>query len=100
TATLLEIVDQLCIGIIQATGTTLEEMGGKIAALIAGLTTIQITAPGAAAIIIIFLAFLAITAAAIVWFSLLVRKALILILVVLGPIALAGAGWDVTRGWF
>lgn len=100
TATLLEIVDQLCIGIIQATGTTLDEMGGKIAALIAGLTTIQITAPGAAAIIIIFLAFLAITAAAIVWFSLLVRKALILILVVLGPIALAGAGWDVTRGWF
>lgn len=100
TAVLLEIVDQLCIGIIQATGTTLDEIGGKIAALIAGLAAIQITAPGAAAIIIIFLAFLAITAAAIVWFSLLVRKALILILVVLGPIALAGAGWDVTKGWF
>ncbi len=100
TALLLEIVDQLCIGIVQATGTTMEEMGGKIAALIAGLTSLQIAAPGAAAIMVIFLSFLAVTAAAIVWFSLLVRKALILILVVLGPIALAGANWDVTRGWF
>jgi len=100
TVLLLEVVDQLCIGIVQATGTTLEEMGGKIGALVAGLTTLQLAAPGAAAIMVIFLSFLAITAAAIVWFSLLVRKALILILVVLGPIALAGANWDVTRGWF
>lgn len=100
TATLLEIVDRLCIGIIQATGTTLDEMGDKIGALVKGLTAVHIAAPGASAIIIIFLSFLAMTAAAIVWFSLLVRKALILILVVLGPIALAGANWDVTRGWF
>ena len=100
TTILLEIVDQLCTGIIQATGTTLEEMGGKIGALVAGLVTLQLAAPGAAAIIVIFLSFLAISAACIVWFSLLVRKALILILIVLGPIALAGAGWDVTKGWF
>lgn len=100
TTILLEIVDQLCTGIIQATGTTLEEMGGKIGALVAGLLTLQLAAPGAAAIIVIFLSFLAISAACIVWFSLLVRKALILILIVLGPIALAGAGWDVTKGWF
>lgn len=31
----LEITDELCIGIIQATGNTLDEMGGKIAALAA-----------------------------------------------------------------
>lgn len=100
TATLLEVVDQLCIGIIHATGTTLEEMGGKIGVLVAGLTAINLTAPGAGAIITIFLSFLAICAAAIVWFSLLVRKALILVAVVMAPIALAGASWDATKGWF
>lgn len=100
TATLLEVVDQLCIGIIHATGTTLEEMGGKIGVLVAGLTAINLTAPGAGAIITIFLSFLAICAAAIVWFSLLIRKALILVAVVMAPIALSGSSWDVTKGWF
>lgn len=100
TTTLLEIVDQLTIGIIQATGTTLEEMGAKIGLLVAGLTAINLSAPGAGAIITIFLSFLALTAAAIVWFSLLIRKALILVGVVLAPIALSGASWDATRGWF
>lgn len=100
TATLLEVVDQLCIGIIQATGSTLEEMGGKIGVLVAGLTAINLTAPGAGAIITIFLSFLAICAAAIVWFSLLIRKALILVAVVMAPIALSGASWDATKGWF
>ncbi|WP_449276695.1 conjugal transfer protein TrbL [Leucobacter sp. GX24907] len=100
TATLLEVVDQLSIGIIQATGTTLEEMGEKIGVLVAGLTAINLTAPGAGAIITIFLSFLAICAAAIVWFSLLIRKALILVAVVMAPIALSGASWDATKGWF
>lgn len=100
TATLLEIVDQLSIGVIQATGTTLEEMGGKIGVLVAGLTAINLTAPGAGAIITIFLSFVAICAAAIVWFSLLIRKALILVAVVMAPIALSGASWDATKGWF
>ena len=100
TATLLEVVDQLSVGIIQATGTTLEEMGGKIGLLVAGLTAINLTAPGAGAIITIFLSFLAICAAAIVWFSLLIRKALILVAVVMAPIALSGASWDATKGWF
>lgn len=100
TAILLEIVDQLCIGIVQATGTSMEEMGTKIGLLVGGLLTLNLAAPGATAIVVIFLGFLAMAAAAIVWFSLLIRKCLILILVVLGPIALAGASWDVTRGWF
>lgn len=100
TTTLLEVVDQLTIGVIQATGTTLEEMGAKIGLLVAGLTAINLTAPGAGAIITIFLSFLALTAAAIVWFSLLIRKALILVGVVLAPIALSGGSWDATRGWF
>lgn len=100
TTTLLEIVDQLTIGVIQATGTTLEEMGAKIGLLVAGLTAINLSAPGAGAIITIFLSFLALTAAAIVWFSLLIRQALILVGVVLAPIALSGGSWDATRGWF
>jgi type IV secretion system protein TrbL len=100
TAVLLEIVDQLCIGIVQATGTTMEEMGGRIAALAAGLVAVNVAAPGAGAIITIFLAGLAISAAAIVWFSLLIRKALLLVAVVMAPIALSGQGWDASRGWF
>jgi hypothetical protein len=48
----------------------------------------------------IFLAGLAIAATAIVWFSLLIRKALLLVAIVFAPIALAGFSWDATRGWF
>ncbi len=96
----LTIVDELCVGIIQATGTTLSEMGGKIAALAAGIGAISLSAPGAGVIIIIFLGCLAITGAAIVWFSLLIRKALLLVAVVLAPIALSGQSWDHARGWF
>ncbi len=99
TATALEIVDQLCIGVVQAAGETTATMGDKIALLTAGLTTINIAAPGVGAIVTIFLAGLMICAVAIVWFSLLIRKALLLVAIVLAPIALAGAAWDVTRGW-
>ena len=99
TATALEIVDQLSIGIVQAAAETTETMGDKIALLTAGLTAINIAAPGVGAIITIFLAGLMICAVAIVWFSLLIRKALLLVAIVLAPIAFAGAAWDVTRGW-
>ncbi|MCA0435129.1 MAG: conjugal transfer protein TrbL [Actinobacteria bacterium] len=99
TALLLEVVDQLCIGIVQAAGETTESMGDKIALLAAGLVGINIAAPGVGAIITIFLAGLAITAAAIVWLSLLVRKALLLVAVVFAPLAFSGASWDASRGW-
>ncbi|ALN13904.1 conjugal transfer protein TrbL [Acidipropionibacterium acidipropionici] len=99
TALLLEIVDQLCVGIIQAAGETTESMGDKIALLAAGLTGISNAAPGVGAIITIFLAGLAISAAAIVWLSLLVRKALLLVAIVLAPLAFSGASWDAARGW-
>jgi len=99
TATALEIVDQLCIGVVQAAGETTATMGDKIALLTGGLTTINIAAPGVGAIVTIFLAGLMICAVAIVWFSLLIRKALLLVAIVLAPIAFAGAAWDVTRGW-
>jgi type IV secretion system protein TrbL len=75
-------------------------MGERIALLPAGLTAIAITAPGVGAIMTIFLSALAISAAAIVWFSLLIRKALLLVAIVFGPIALAGATWDAAKGWF
>lgn len=100
TGLLLQVTDQLSVGIVQATGTTMAAMGGRIALLAAGLTTINIAAPGVGAIVTIFLASLAISAAATVWFSLLIRKALLLVAVVFGPVALAGATWQTTRGWF
>jgi len=100
TALLLEIVDQLTIGVVQASGNTMEGMGDRIALLAAGLTTINVGAPGVGAIVTIFLSALAISGAAIVWFSLLIRKALLLVAIVFGPIALAGATWDAAKGWF
>ncbi|GAA1817671.1 conjugal transfer protein TrbL [Agromyces neolithicus] len=100
TGLLLEITDQLAIGIVQASGNTMEGMGDRIALLAAGLTTINIGAPGVGAIVTIFLSALAISAAAIVWFSLLIRKALLLVAIVFGPVALAGATWDAAKGWF
>ena len=99
TALLLEIVDQLSLGIIQAAGETTESMGDKITVLAAALVTINIASPGVGAIITIFFASLAITAAAIVWLSLLVRKALLLVAIVLAPLAFSGASWDASRGW-
>ncbi|MGN6131172.1 MAG: type IV secretion system protein [Nocardioidaceae bacterium] len=98
-ATALEVTDQLCIGIVRAAGTTMNQMGGRIALLGGGLTTLNVAAPGAGAIVTIFVAGLAIGAALLVWISLLVRKALLLIGIVFAPIALAGASWDHTRSW-
>ncbi|MDN6555176.1 MAG: type IV secretion system protein [Corynebacterium variabile] len=100
TALLLEVTDQLAVGIVQATGNTMEGIGTQIGLLAAGLATVNIAAPGVGAILTIFLAGLAISAAAIVWFSLLIRKALLLVAIVFGPVALAGATWDATKGWF
>ncbi len=100
TGLLLEITDQLAIGIVQATGNTMESIGDRITLLAAGFAGINIAAPGVGAIVTIFLAGLAISAAAIVWFSLLIRKALLLVAIVFAPIALAGFSWDATKGWF
>src|SRR6478609_5654742 len=97
--TALEITDQLCIGIVNAAGTNMNEMGDKVAVLVAGLGAINLSAPGAGAILTIFLASLAIVGAMVVWISLLIRKALLLIAIVFAPIALAGASWDHTRTW-
>ena len=99
TALLLEVVDQLSIGIIQAAGETTETMGDKMLLLATALGGLSIGAPGVGAILTIFLAGLMVSAIAIVWFSLLIRKALILIAVVLAPLALSGSSWDATRGW-
>ena len=74
-ATALEITDQLCIGILNAAGTNMNEMGDKVAVLAAGLGAINLSAPGAGAILTIFLASLAIIGAMVVWISLLIRKA-------------------------
>jgi type IV secretion system protein TrbL len=98
-ATALEVTDQICIGVVNAAGTNMDEMGDKVALLAGGLGTLNVAAPGAAAILTIFLAGLAIAGAFIVWISLLVRKALLLIAIVFAPIALAGSSWDHTRAW-
>nr|WP_237462975.1 MULTISPECIES: type IV secretion system protein [Leucobacter] len=99
TGLLLEITDQLCVGVIQATGQTIESMGDRLALLITAVT-ITTVAGGAGALLTIFLAGLMIAAIFILWFSLLIRKALLLVAIVFGPIALAGLTWEASRGWF
>ncbi len=95
----LEITDQLCIGIVQATGNSMASMGDKILILVTALTTLNAGSPAVGAIVTIFLGGLVIAAGAIVWFSLLVRKSLILLAVALAPLALAGSSWEATKGW-
>ncbi len=98
-ATALQVTDQLCIGIVNAAGTNMNEMGTKLAVLAAGIGGITLASPGAGMILTIFLASLAIIGALTVWFSLLIRASLLLIAIAFAPIALAGASWDHTRGW-
>lgn len=98
-ATALEVTDQLCIGIVNAAGTNMEQMGDRVALLTTGLVGLNLAAPGVGAILTIFIAGLAIGAAGIVWISLLVRKALLLIAIVFAPVAMAGLTWDHTRSW-
>ncbi len=98
-AAALEITDRLCLGLVAAAGTTVEEMGGRISALTAGLALSGAGGPVMPILVVIALAGLVIAASFVVWISLLVRKALLLVAVVLAPIAFAGATWDAARGW-
>jgi hypothetical protein len=95
----LEVTDRLCVGIVHAAGTNLEQMGERFALLAVGLGTVAVPAPGVAVMVTIFLSVLAIGAALIVWLSLLIRKALLLVAIVFAPIALSGSSWDHTRAW-
>ncbi|SEE47688.1 hypothetical protein SAMN04488561_1448 [Jiangella alba] len=99
TGLLLEITDQLAVGIVQAAGTTMGELGERIVLLTAVLATTDATAAGMSVVIVIVLSGLAIVASVAVWFSLLIRKALLLVAIVFAPVALAGSSWDATRGW-
>ena len=65
TGLLLEITDQLAVGVVQATVNTMESIGDRITLLAEGFAEINIAAPGVGAIVTIFLAGLAISAAAI-----------------------------------
>lgn len=99
TALGLSIVDQLCVGIVQATGNSVATMGDKILLLTTALTTLNVSSPGVGAIVTLFLGGFTIAAGAIVWFSLLVRKSLLLLAIALAPLALAGSSWDATKTW-
>lgn len=98
TAALLEITDQLCLGLVQAAGTTMEEVGHRLILMVTGIS-ISTMVVGVGPLFALFLAGLAFTGAFAVWISLLVRSALILVAIALAPLALAGASWDATRGW-
>ncbi len=98
-ATALEITDQLANGIVHAAGTNMDQMGEEMAVLAASVGAISTKNPSVGIILTIIMAGLFIGATFLVWLSLLARKALLLIAVVLAPFALAGASWDHTRTW-
>jgi hypothetical protein len=98
-ATALEITDQLARGIMHAAGTNMDQIGEKMAVLAASIGAISTKNPSVGIILTIIMAGLFIGATFMVWLSLLARKALLLIAVVLAPFALAGASWDHTRTW-
>ncbi|WP_242607826.1 conjugal transfer protein TrbL [Xylanimonas ulmi] len=99
TATLLEVVDRLCIAIVEAAGTTMEELGERVALVFLGGGVAAMTAPGLTFLFAIFVGAAAIGATFILWISLLVRKALLLLAVAFAPMAMAGGIWDATRSW-
>jgi type IV secretion system protein TrbL len=99
TGTALEITDQLAVGIVEASGQTMQQMGGRLALLVAGLSTASVTPPGVGVVMTVLLAGLAIVAAGLVWVSLLVRKAVLLVAIVMAPIAISGLVWSATRDW-
>ena len=87
-------VDQLCVGIVKvATGGTIATLGTKIIG--GAFFTITFASPATVLILSLF----AIVAVAIVWFSLVIRKMLIIITAVFAPIAFAGGVADLSRGW-
>ncbi|MFC8797002.1 conjugal transfer protein TrbL [Promicromonospora sp. NPDC057138] len=98
TALLLEITDQLCAGLVQAAGTTMEQIGHRLVLIVTGIT-ISTNVIGVGPLLGLFLTGMAFSAGFAVWISLLVRSALILVAIALGPLAMAGATWDATRGW-
>src|SRR6188768_1077885 len=65
--TALEISDQLCIGIVSAAGTNMNEMGDKVAVPAPGAVRLMAPSPAAGSILTIFLASLAIIGAMVVW---------------------------------
>lgn len=99
TATLLEITDKLSAGIVQATGQTMAGMGDRAAGLTDAVSGLSLADPGVGLILTILLASLVISAALAVWFSLLIRKALLLVAIVFAPIAFAGLSWETTKRW-
>jgi hypothetical protein len=98
-ATALEITDQLARGIVHAAGTNMDQMGEEMAVLAASVGAISTKNPSVGIILTIIMAGLFIGATFLVWLSLLARKALLLVAVVLAPFALAGASWDHTHTW-
>lgn len=98
-ATALELTDQLARGIVHAAGTNMDQMGEEMAVLAASVGAISTKNPSVGIILTIIMAGLFIGATFLVWLSLLARKALLLVAVVLAPFALAGASWDHTRTW-
>ncbi|MDQ4110392.1 MAG: type IV secretion system protein [Actinomycetota bacterium] len=77
----------------------MDQMGEEMAVLAASVGAISTKNPSVGIILTIIMAGLFIGATFLVWLSLLARKALLLVAVVLAPFALAGASWDHTRTW-
>ncbi|QAY63236.1 conjugal transfer protein TrbL [Xylanimonas allomyrinae] len=95
----LEITDRVATAMIDAAGTTLTEVGDRITLLTTGTALTAASGPGGAILVVLLLSSVTLCAGLILWLSLLIRKALLLVAIAFAPVALAGATWDSTRGW-
>src|ERR1035437_9851478 len=92
TKILLGVVDQLSEGVVSYTmGTDIAGLGKRLAlGSIAGVTN-----PG----LVLIFSLVILTAVAVVWAAMVIRKMLVIIAAVLTPLAFSGATADITAGW-
>lgn len=99
TATALSVTDGICDRLVEAAGTSMEQIGVVIAAAVGGAIVVSGPSPGAPVLLALIVACLALSGTFLVWLGLLTRQALLLVSIALAPLVLAGAAWDATRGW-
>ena len=92
TKILLCMVDQLSAGIVSYTmGTDIAGLGKRLALG----SIVGVTNPG----LVLIFSLVILTAVAVVWGAMVIRKMLVIIAAVLTPLAFSGATADITAGW-
>lgn len=96
TQTLLVAVDGICDGLAALSGTTIEQAARH---LLRTDLILQLSGTGGGAVLMVVFGLLFVVGAALTLGTLLVRKALLIVAVVIAPLAFAGCASRLTSGW-